>query len=177
MSLELEIEVKVPCADLVQVEERLLDIGAVSLGVQSQEDVYFTHPCRDFGESDEALRIRTVESVRRLTYKGPKLDNETKTREELEIEIEPGVDLILQRLGFRETARVRKRRESFVFNDIEVSLDLVEDLGGFVEFEFKGESVSAGKERIFSLARRLGLEGSERRSYLELLLEKGIYPE
>lgn len=176
MSLELEIELKIPCADLAKVGERLLGMGAVPLGVQDQEDVYFTHPCRDFGESDEALRIRTAEGVRRLTYKGPKLDNETKTREELEIEIGPGAELILHKLGFKEVARVRKKREYYVFDDIEISLDRVEGLGGFVEFELRGGSVSTGKKRIFSLARELGLEGGERRSYLELLLERGVNP-
>jgi adenylate cyclase class 2 len=46
------------------------------------EDTYFRHPCRDFAETDEALRIR----IRRfnghfeafLTYKGPRLTGTQK---------------------------------------------------------------------------------------------------
>ena len=42
-------------------------------------------PCRDFAQTDEALRIRTVGDTSFVTYKGPKLDATTKTRRELEL--------------------------------------------------------------------------------------------
>ncbi|MEM4524643.1 MAG: class IV adenylate cyclase, partial [Archaeoglobaceae archaeon] len=50
-------------------------------------DLYFSHPCRDFAETDEALRIR-VEKKIKMTYKGPKVDEETKTREEVNLIID-----------------------------------------------------------------------------------------
>jgi adenylate cyclase class 2 len=165
-----EVEVKVACKDLNELEERLMKQGAMVVGEVLQEDVYFAHPCRDFGTSDEALRIRRSGEEWRLTYKGPKLDRETKTREELEIVVDPVVRTILEKLGFEEVMSIHKRRKILTLEEIEVSLDRVEGLGDFVELEYKGESVENGKRSVFQAMERLGLEGSERRSYLELLL-------
>jgi predicted adenylyl cyclase CyaB len=52
-------------------------------------------------------------------------------------------------------------------------LDRVEGLGDFVEMEYQGQDLGEGKRRINELRTRLELKGNERRSYLELLLEKG----
>jgi adenylate cyclase, class 2 len=58
---------------------------------------------------------------------------------------------------------------------VEASLDEVERLGTFAELELivEPDGVEAAKQCIASLAKELGLEGSERRSYLELLMERG----
>jgi len=57
---------------------------------------------------------------------------------------------------------------------IEVSLDEVEELGTFVELELvAGASrIESAKALLAELAGRLGLAESERRGYLELLLER-----
>ncbi|MCU0862079.1 MAG: CYTH domain-containing protein, partial [Methanomassiliicoccales archaeon] len=54
----LEIEVKAPCPDLAGLEARLRSMGARDFGRMLQSDVYYSHPGRDFGETDEALRVR-----------------------------------------------------------------------------------------------------------------------
>jgi adenylate cyclase class 2 len=172
MCPEIEVEVKVPCYDLDELEKRLMKRGARAIDEVTQEDFYLAHPCRDFGKSDEALRIRRSGKEWRLTYKGPKLDGETKTREELEISVDPKVRGILEKVGFEEIMTIRKSRRVLMLDEIEVSLDRVEGLGDFVELEYKGESVEAGRRMIFQTMERLGLEGSERRSYLELLLTR-----
>jgi adenylate cyclase class 2 len=169
MCPEIEVEVKVPCHDLGELEKRLMKRGARVTDDVAQEDVYLAHPCRDFGKSDEALRIRRSGEEWRLTYKGPKLDKETKTREELEIGADPKVRSILEKVGFKAVMTVRKNRRVLMLDQIEVSLDRVEGLGDFVELEYKGESVEEGRRMIYQTMEMLGLEGSERRSYLELL--------
>jgi len=57
---------------------------------------------------------------------------------------------------------------------VEASLDEVERLGTFAELELVVDEhdLEAAKACIASLAAALGLVGSQRRSYLELLLEK-----
>jgi len=78
--------VKFRVEDLSEIEEKLGDAEFVIEKVE--EDIYLNHPCRDFGETDEALRIRRdVEGIR-VTYKGRKIDPETKTREEIKIEVD-----------------------------------------------------------------------------------------
>ncbi|WP_297063927.1 class IV adenylate cyclase [Thermococcus sp.] len=147
------------------------------------EDTYYQHPCRDFSKTDEALRIR----VRRfnghfeafLTYKGPKIDPRSKTREEIEVPIEdPDAHArILESLGFREVLTVEKVREKYyVERGITLTLDEVEGLGKFVEIEAITDDKSKVPElveRLREILLELGVTRFERRSYLELLLEKG----
>lgn len=165
------MEVKVPCDDLEAVGRLAESLGADDRGERTQEDIYFSHPCKDFGQSDEALRLRYSDGRWRITYKGPKVDQLTKTREEIEMDIDPGIENVLLKLGFRRNMVIRKNRRILLLDNVELSLDRVEGLGDFVELEYKGGSVERGKSEILDMMQKLGLKGSERRSYLELLLE------
>jgi adenylate cyclase, class 2 len=167
----LEIEIKTRSEDNLRVEKQLLKRGATPLGEHDQVDEYFNHPCRDFAETDEALRLRK-DSTSKITYKGPKIDKFTKTREEIEMRIDDldQMATILIRLGFRSVARVRKKRKEYVLDGVTISLDSVEGLGDFVELEVQGEDAVEGRSRIERLRDELGLAGSERRSYLEMLI-------
>jgi adenylate cyclase class 2 len=181
--MQYEVEQKFPVADLGAVEAGLAALGAGISPPQQEADLYFAHPARDFAATDEALRLRQRGDEGYITYKGPKLDAQTKTRREIELPLcasaagLEGWRELLEALGFRPVAEVRKsRRKALVaWQDrrVEVSLDVVEQLGTFVELELmaSAEAVAAAKACIAALAGQLGLGRSERRSYLELLLE------
>jgi len=171
----LEIEIKAPCKDLKRLESDLQRIGARDFGTLVQADVYYAHPDRDFGATDEALRLRTENDLTVITYKGPKLDEGSKTREELEVSVASHrtMGTILDRLGFRPVMKVSKRRKVYGIRGVSVCLDQVEGLGDFVEFEYEGEDLERGKSVIWQLMRDLGVEGNERRSYLELIMAQG----
>lgn len=170
----MEIEIKSPCEDLEGMERRLRARGAEFHGEVSQVDLYLSHPCRDFAKTDEALRLREEGGSVTLFYKGPKLDPRSKTREELSVAVpDPAaMRMILERLGFRPVAEVRKTRRNFGLGPVEVSLDRVAGLSGYVELEVQDRPVEEGRSMLLALMKELGLEGMERRSYLELLLEK-----
>ncbi|GAB6102609.1 class IV adenylate cyclase [Thermococcus atlanticus] len=151
---------------------------------ERQEDLYFQHPCRDFAETDEALRIRIKKFNGHfeafLTYKGPKLDRISKTRREIEVpinDVDAYID-ILHSLGFREVISVEKTREKYyVEKGITITLDEVEGLGKFIEIEeLAGGDVSIDQEveNLKRLLLDLGVRKFERRSYLELLLQRGM---
>jgi adenylate cyclase class 2 len=55
-----EVEQKYRVDDLAAVQERLCALGAAWDDEVQQVDRYFAHPCRNFSETDEALRIRQV---------------------------------------------------------------------------------------------------------------------
>ncbi len=179
--MSYEVEMKFPVSDMVSLEARLTGMGAAISAPISETDTYFAHPARDFAQTDEALRLRRQDTSHFITYKGPKLDAATKTRREIEIPLsvdEQGFQAwrsLLEALGFRAAGEVRKRRRKaevpFQGRSIEVSLDEVQRLGTFVELELvaPGSGIEAAKASIIALAGVLGLEGSERRSYLELL--------
>ncbi len=171
----MELEVKVPCEDLDDLERRLKDIGASHVEDLDQIYLYFSHPNRDFGVTDEALRLRRENERTVITYKGPKLDADTKLREEIELGVEDidRMSLVLERMGFRPVIRIRKQRTIYELQGIHFCLDRLPELGNFVEMEWQGEDLDMGKQRIMDLKKKLGLMGNERRSYLELLMEKG----
>jgi adenylate cyclase class 2 len=171
--VDLEVEQKFRVHQFEPIEAELRALGATFHPAVDQCDEYFAHPSRDFAVTDEALRIRRVGPASWITYKGPKLDRTSKTRWECAAHCGE----LLQALGFRTVAQVHKHRRcaELVWQDlrVEVSLDQVRDLGRFVELEIVADHANfpAAKQSLASLAQRLGLADTERRSYLELLLE------
>jgi|Deesub1362A_J573_1020465.scaffolds.fasta_scaffold00018_12 adenylate cyclase class 2 len=176
--VEVEIKIQVDKEMWTIVKERVQKIGGQVIIEKEEHDIYFNSPSKDFIESDEALRIRKdVEGVR-LTYKGPKIDKETKTRDEVEITInsfEKGIEL-LERLGFTPVRPVVKNRTIFRLEDIYISLDYIEELGYFIELEKKSEEkdVSRAITELKNIITVLNLNDYPwiRESYLELLIEK-----
>ncbi len=167
----LEVEVKAKINDLEKFEKRLNEINAKFLKKEIQEDIYFNHPCRDFAKTDEALRIRKTGNETFLTYKGKRLDAETKTREEIEIKCGEEISEILNRLGFVAVANVKKVRREYLFEILHICVDDVEHLGNFVEIEGKDLK---DKSKIFEILKFFEIEKSEclTKSYLELLMER-----
>jgi len=170
----LEIEIKARCSDLERMERMVVGKGGVAGERRREEDLYFNHPARDFAVTDEAFRMRSAGDYHALTYKGPKMAGRSKTRYEAEVEIgDPAVMKdILAKLGFREVSVVEKERAMYTLGDITVCLDRVAGVGDFVELEKMGEDREAVEAGLFALAADLGLVEFERRSYLEMLLEK-----
>jgi adenylate cyclase class 2 len=177
--LPMEVEAKAYAENLKAIEKMLIEQDARFLGKVRQKDTYFNHPQKDFEKTDEALRIREVEGNTFFTYKGPKIDSITKTREEIEIEVEdPGkAREFLLKLGFKEVREVIKTRSRYQFDDFVVCLDEVADLGKFVEIESSCDEhdhdrVNELRESILETLRSWNLTKIERKSYLELLFEK-----
>jgi adenylate cyclase class 2 len=184
----LEIEMKFPVADFAALERALSAWGAAPGESRSDADHYFNAPDRDFARTDEAFRLRRIGRANYVTYKGPKRDAQTKTRTEVEVPLAEGDEAardfarLLTHLGYRPTAVVRKRRTVYHLKrggfSLEVCLDEVESLGPFVELEILAPEEQLEKARavLLETAGQLGLKTSERRSYLELLLEKQQSP-
>lgn len=170
----LEVEVK-SRIDLSHARGVLEGLDAKFLETEEHFDIYYNAPHCDFAETDEALRIRSVNDRQVLTYKGKKLDDTTKSREEIQTHVEAEAMIqILERLGFKETARVQKVRDVFKIGDITLCLDEVDSLGQFIEFEIISDAdMEESKKRIFAMMEKFGLkpEDSIRKSYLELVME------
>ena len=173
-----EVELKVR-ADHGPVRERLDELGATHRGRVRQADTYYDAPHRDFAETDEAFRLRREtrdgEETAKLTYKGPLVEAESKTREEHEVEVSDGsaAAAIAEGLGFTPAATVEKDREFFEFDGYTVTLDEVDGLGAFVEVETEVDGdVEPAREGAKDLLRRLELDPDDqiRTSYLGLLL-------
>lgn len=182
--MKFEVEQKHCVNDVAALEAQLVERGAIAGPVVKQEDCYFAHPVRDFAATDEALRIRTVGDASYITYKGPKIDATTKTRRELELPL-PADDgagaqfaELLAALGFESVAVVKKQRRQFTLpyagHEVEVALDTVDGVGTYVELELTADEsqLPEAQQAIAALSAELDLGPGERRSYLEMLLER-----
>jgi len=174
----LEVEIKARVPDLGAIRERLIaQTGGSTVPRVHERDIYYAAPHRDFGVTDEALRLRFSEGVWTLTYKGKKLkEYRAKAREELNCRVESGsvMEEILRRLGFTKVAEVEKWREYYSFRGATVSLDEVKGLGTFVEIEAPGMHAGQDPEGyVREIAEEIGVTGEPLlSSYLELLLAR-----
>jgi adenylate cyclase, class 2 len=179
-----EVEVKYRSVDHDQLRSRLEALNAAADSTVVQEDIYLSHPSRDFALTNEALRLRRIGTENRITYKGPRRSGPTKTREEIEIPFAEGDEALGQlsrlftNLGFQPVATIRKSRTTFHLTEqlhkIEVALDRAEGLGDFAEIETLAATESelpAAQAAVLAVASQLGLTEVEPRSYLRMALE------
>ncbi len=189
-----EIEQKYHIDDRDVLIERLAAETAVLVSEQVNDDTYYNHPCRDFAETGEALRVRRVDGIPMVTYKGQKLPGDVKAREELEWRLDPGdtyglsMERLLTHLGFRRVATVSKRRHTYRIgtddDSLTITIDHVPALnsagisGLFSEIECvlpsdapTDEEIQKARKRVTKMARKLGLNKPESRSYLRMQLE------
>lgn len=173
-----EVEVKVP-ADIEAVAERLDELEAEQVDTVIQVDTYYDAPHRNFAETDEAFRVRREtrkgETTAKVTYKGPLLEAESKSREEFETGVEDGddIDAIVRHLGFEPAATVRKNRRVYELREYHVTLDAVDDVGEFVEVERETDAdIEPVREGAYEVLRDLELDPNDqqRTSYLGMLL-------
>lgn len=108
---------------------------------------------------DKALRIRKTVFVdensknpikEEITYKGPKMSSESKTRRELNLIINDsdGFDSLFRELNFKPIMNVNKIRTTYIFTieekiEVKLSLDNVKDLGLFIELESFSDRVES----------------------------------
>ncbi|MCL2116999.1 MAG: class IV adenylate cyclase [Planctomycetaceae bacterium] len=178
--MSYEVELKYAITDMPQLLEKLEQFGLCFGEAVEEHDTFYQHPVKDFAATDECLRIRLRAGEYRITYKGPKVDRETKTRREVELFLADNAktarqwDRLLQALGFRVAAELKKMRRSagLVYREqkYELTLDYIDGLGDFIELEtIAGEAqLDDARRRIKSLAATLGLVQPITASYLEL---------
>ena len=177
--MTFEVELKFPLIDLETLEFELISREAKQLEIVIQKDHYFNHPCKDFNETDEAVRIREEADKIVLTYKGSKFDPKSKSRKEINLDVsslEDALDFLIS-TGFTEVLIVVKERKAFSYKEAVITLDSIEGLGNFVEIENlieNKEDFEKERNRLFAIAEELSIntKSSIRKSYLELLLEK-----
>ena len=75
-------------------------------------------------------------------------------------------------VGFRPFAMVTKDRREFELKGATICLDKVEGVGEFVEVEVISGELEGAKARVMALFKELALVPNERRSYLELMLQR-----
>lgn len=125
----------------------LLNNKNLNFKLEKQNDIYFSPTNFPFfgGEIDnEALRIRILDDKNILSYKKfyyATYDMPAHCDEhEMVIEDVEKMKLILKDLRINEAFTLKKTRKTYIYENIEIALDKVEDLGYFIEFELLDSS-------------------------------------
>jgi len=170
----LEIEIKAVLVDPGSMKELLGQMGAVAEPILQETDYYYQHPSRDFGQTNEALRLRITNGQCRITYKGPRISGTAKIRFEAETDIGDYavMKVIFEKLGFRHVGVVEKKRSVFYLEDVAICLDDVVGLGTYIELEKMGEDKEVIEQELLTLAGKLGIRSFEPRTYLAMILSK-----
>ena len=184
VGMPYEVENKYRIEDVPATAQALIALGTEFSPAIEQIDTYFKHPVRNFAQTDEALRLRRVADQNQITYKGPKIDRSTKTRVELELPLAAGADRfsqyqeLLERLDFQPVSEVKKRRQigHLEWEGLPSKSAWTRSRAWGILLNWKSSPIrkdwSGPKSCVTRLASELGLSAPERRSYLEMLLEK-----
>ena len=178
MADKIEVEMKFRVIDHTEIEKQFTYWSDQRIEI----DTYYTHPLKDLLTADQWLRVRKVDignsKFYHLTFKGPLLDSDSKSRHEIDLETQIDPTSFLEALGYTELIQVRKRRriscpQPWVWPFPEVCLDEVEGLGNFVEIEALGviQEKEACIAHIKALADKLGLVEQEKVGYARLALQ------
>lgn len=192
----LEVEMKFRVEDADAYEARVKSFLDAVFGEPSVEcDAFFRCDALGFPNAGKMLRIRRRGSFLAVTYKGPRLDETTKTREEIELPlVVPGFDdsairkalvdrtrddwaRFFGRLGFQEAQSVEKTRRTalceFKSRRFTITLDTLAELGVFTEIETLAPEgdLEEARDAVKELAEALGLRDTIVKSYLALAIE------
>jgi adenylate cyclase class 2 len=155
----LETEVKFRVERREALEDRLRELGATHEEVENELNLLLDDDEMSLRVSGRALRVRTVDGLGLLTFKGPaSFEGGIKSRLELESCVDdPGAVLaLLDALGYRPHFRYEKRRTTWRFDDPARPLVVLDEtpLGLFAEIE-------GGTDAILALAAELGVPESD----------------
>ena len=168
---KINIEIKARCNNHQHIRETLKDLDSRFEGKDHQIDTYFNVP-------DGRLKIRegNIENAlifyRRTDQAGPKHSGVNLFK------LEPGSDLkqvLESALGIKVI--VDKEREIYYLDNVKVHLDVVKDLGEFVEIEAAGnpgDDQNKLEQQVNELMDRFSLRETDliANSYSDLLQEK-----
>jgi adenylate cyclase, class 2 len=171
----VEIETKLQVEDHDSVRAQLKECGASRIGNYLETNIFFDKVDRALLATDRGLRLRIARDTEThsnqftLTYKGPRLPGQVKSREEHELSVDSSEETaaILECLDFRKVFSFEKKRERWKLDGCMIELDEVPHLGYFVEIEGPSE------QAVLALHAKLNLNNQSmiKASYVALLME------
>ena len=164
----VEIERKRVLVSPEALQQRLDELGFVATRPTVEIDTYYSRPDVDFLKTVECLRVREMEGGCEVTYK-PASDANTHSADGVVAKQETNVALaditqaahahrLLEALDMIPLARVEKTRTCYRTPDrpeLSVVVDVIMDLGSFVETEIVSEGVREDVVRRLEETERL----------------------
>jgi adenylate cyclase class 2 len=164
----IEREVKIPVQDLATLRPLLQNMGASYIGTEQEINRMLDTADGALQRSSQVLRVRSADR-NTITWKGKAAEHDPhaqKVREELEVIFaDDGVETmlaLLSKLGFNESLRYSKQRETWRWQGLTIALDHL-PFGDYVELEGDAGAIQHALRLL-----RLDHEPLETRSYPEL---------
>jgi predicted adenylyl cyclase CyaB len=171
----IEVEITVNIENSKSLIE-FLEKNAEFKKEKHQVDEYFSPAHRNFVEVrpvKEWLRLRNEDGKYSINYKNWHYDDDPEKSsycDEYETKVEDlgKIKKILEALDLKSLVKVDKLRKTWVYNNYEIDVDLVKELGDFIEIEYIGkEKVDPKKttDEMVSFLKKLGC-GKIKRDYV-----------
>ncbi|MCK4517534.1 class IV adenylate cyclase [Candidatus Babeliales bacterium] len=185
MNQEIEVKIQIESDQLKKLQS-WLEKHATFVGELRHKEYYLDNPQstffftarEDYKDALRYLRVRFTPQGDSVCYKDFYVDSETgKTThcDEIESKVADGraVLQLLAALGYTNKTLVEKKRKTYLFDDFEIVIDEVTNLGIFVEVELKEqvENVKAGTQLIFDFLKSVGITKfkKQERGYVSML--------
>ncbi len=167
-----EIEVLVEVYDKIEYIKNKLEKFNYK-GLKKTVDEYYYDPKRDTLKPDKenqlshCLRLRSKNNDYSITYKDDIFENGKwlySNEYETKIESLTTMKEIFTKLGLVKFIEIDNEKETYIYNDYEIVIENVKELGVFMEVEYctnEDVDVKAVKEEIQNFINGLGLNVSE----------------
>ena len=183
---DIEIEIKLPLQNPDEVKEFLNKNAKLISENIYQKDSYYVPIHRDFLAVKypfEWLRLRKSPKGMFITYKHFFPENVKKTDycDEFETKIDnfEAMEKMFKSLDFKDAVVVEKSRTSWIFEEVEIVIDNVTDLGFYIELEAKEsfDNPKDGKLYLYKVLKKLNARVGEEdlRGYPFRILENKGY--
>ena len=155
---EIEVKAKLTNPELVLKKLEQLNI-TLSQPISQKDQIFLkkgvTYPV---GRGKVATRIREQDAKFIFNMKISQENELDNLERETVIENPKQMQDILENIGFYEAVQVKKIRKKAKYNDMEICIDEVEQLGSFIEVEklSEGDSLQI-QEQLFTLLESLGV--------------------
>ncbi|GHT81523.1 hypothetical protein FACS1894125_2430 [Actinomycetota bacterium] len=169
----IELEILVEVYDDYAVVESIL-AGFDFVETRKVIDTYFFDPQRvnllpnSDGVLLECLRLRDKEGDFTLTYKNDVYDGKTwlySNENEIHVSDKSQTSLIFEKIGLKEMLEINNERKYYRYEDYEIVLEKVANLGTFLEVELKRKisesEAKLEKQRIRDFIHTLNIQVSE----------------
>ena len=167
--IEILVEVYSPIEEVINILSKFK-----YLGTKEVVDTYYYDPLRknlkpnSSNQINECLRLRKKDDTNFITYKIDEFDDDGKWLYSNEYETQINdisvVNNILERLGLKKLITIHNKKRTYKYQEYEIVLETVKDLGYFLEVEFctnKDIDVKDKKQEIQKFIDSLSLNISQ----------------
>lgn len=161
-----EIEAKIKIIEPTVIESLVRHLGGVERFRRIETNIFYDQ-ARKLDKKGEVLRLRQEYYLYRFgdgagevvsaTFKGRRKKGKLKIRPEHEFEVSDfdQARAMFEALGYKESFRFEKKRQSFSLGDCVVEIDTLPYLGHYVEIE------GGTEKKINKVVKQLGLDGEK----------------